>query len=563
MGKACGEPIRGLSAAAFRPITAANSVKDRTFANNCPLLRWLPLVKTIPSYLKLVSGSENWPATADEDLAALAELCLVFEQLTGRSLEYSCGPVPRRSHNLLWSAPVDPGVGTSPGHHRFFLNAAKADRKERVLTDAQAKDLAHAIATLWGELYATRQALRNREAELAAGVPLVSRPDEPQHLSTRLEAVLRGGAEAIGCQAAALYMLDAATTELKLRSSWGLPQRRLLEPARPLRGAVADLEAMLGHAVVLSDRTMFEVWNAPQDFASAVCVPVSSPSIPLGTLWVFSGEPRDFSDAQTNLVEMIAGRLAADLEREMLLTQQKTQRSQASLAVGCQRLAYQSQPPLIEGWDVAGKSCQIGQLGPALHDWFGSSDGAATVIAGIASRTGVDGALIATAVRTAARACAPQVGSSAELLDSINHLLWTGSNGDFSAGLCCARVAPGFPNVIFAAAGPVRAIAVTVDGYRQLAQPSPALGSHEHLRAGEWAIAMKPGDLLILYAIAGESSIAAGQIAEVDDVVSRLAAEHRRLCSGRLVELLHQALSEPPSKFAESDRTLVVMKRRG
>ena len=138
------------------------------------------------------------------------------------------------------------------------------------------------------------------------------------HLATRLEAVLRSGAEAIGCHAAALYLLDEATSKLKLRSCWGLPLDRLTAPARPLQGAVADLEALLGHAVVLEDTRLLRHWNVPEDFPAAACVPVSTPTTILGTLWVFSSEKRDLNDHQTNILEVVAGRVAADLEREML-----------------------------------------------------------------------------------------------------------------------------------------------------------------------------------------------------------------------------------------------------
>ena len=136
----------------------------------------------------------------------------------------------------------------------------------------QAEPLADALGKLWGELLATRHALWQREAELAAGVPLVlrrRRRDMPP-LGERLEAVLRGGAEAIGCQAAALYLLDPATTELKLRSSWGLPRKRLTDPARPLRGALADLEALLGHAVVLTDDRVARLLESAREGLSLV-----------------------------------------------------------------------------------------------------------------------------------------------------------------------------------------------------------------------------------------------------------------------------------------------------
>ena len=82
----------------------------------------------------------------------------------------------------------------------------------------------------------------------------------------RLEAVLRGGTEAVDCQAAALYLLDDATSQLKMRSCWGLPLDRLAAPARPLKGAVADLEALLGHAVVIEDTDVLRALECARGF---------------------------------------------------------------------------------------------------------------------------------------------------------------------------------------------------------------------------------------------------------------------------------------------------------
>lgn len=44
-------------------------------------------------------------------------------------------------------------------------------------------------------------------------------------------------------------------------------------------------------------------------------------TVPVGTLWIFGSQPQDFSDEQVNLIEIVAGRLAAELEREILLRQ--------------------------------------------------------------------------------------------------------------------------------------------------------------------------------------------------------------------------------------------------
>ena len=293
--------------------------------------------KQIPNYLRLVTDTSLQPRGAEnEDLAALQRLCHAFAGATGWQLEYADGSAPKGLSNLMWSAPVNPGVGTSPGHIRLLNLEEQGSRGERIeplLALELAAPLAEAIGQMWGEVLSTRHALWQREAELAVGVPLVVRDDDTRAptLGQRLEAVLKGGAEAIGCQAAALYLLDPATTELKLRSSWGLPRKRLLEPARPLRPALADLEALLGHAVVMNDPTLFDYWKVPeQGYRSCVCVPISSPSMPLGTLWIFCDRVRDFNDAETNIAEVVAGRLAADLERETLVDEAVVTRNESS-----------------------------------------------------------------------------------------------------------------------------------------------------------------------------------------------------------------------------------------
>ena len=174
--------------------------------------------------------------------------------------------------------------------------------------------------------------------------------------------------------AAALYLLDEGTTELKLRSCWGLPFDRLTASARPLQGAMADLEAMLGHAVVLNDVETRRVWNVPEDFPAAVCVPVSTPTTLLGTLWVFGNERRDFNDRQTNILEVVAGRLASDLEREMLMRcgcDGAELKKQLAAIERVQRNGLPTIAPMLDGWDVAGWTYQ--SQGEAAPSTIGSA----------------------------------------------------------------------------------------------------------------------------------------------------------------------------------------------
>ena len=338
-----------------------------------------------------------------EAVACLPELLRAFQAATGWTLRYVPGSEQDPPAGPTWSARSPPARRSRRGSSVWSMaeeraEGRKADERNEAARIADPSErqpsprqsfsllssplpstatppsrLAGSIADLLGELLQTRRALWQREAELAAGVPLVPHREEEKHLAARLEAVLRAGAEAVGGDAIALYLLDEATTELKLRCSWGLPFDRLAAPARPLQGAMADLEALLGHAVVLDDDAVMRMWNVPEDFPAAVCVPVSTPTTLLGTLWVFCNEKRDFNDRETNILEVVAGRLASDLEREMLLragTDGAKLQKQVAAAERLQRNELPTISPLLDGWDVAGWTAQAEGVGGAFHDWF-------------------------------------------------------------------------------------------------------------------------------------------------------------------------------------------------
>ena len=121
-------------------------------------------------------------------------------------------------------------LGT-PTHPVGNLVLSAGDRPERQPLEA-VRQLAESIGTLIAEIQRAQTAVWQRDAELAAGIPVTIGPEDRYKLATRLESVLTGGAKAIGCQAAALYLLDDATSHLKLRAAWQLPSS--YRPARPV-----------------------------------------------------------------------------------------------------------------------------------------------------------------------------------------------------------------------------------------------------------------------------------------------------------------------------------------
>ena len=105
--------------------------------------------------------------------------------------------------SLSWSAPVTPGVGAPLGHLRLDLTEEAA--ASAPLESARA--LASSLAGMIGEMLQTRHALWQREAELAAGVPLVApRRRRTSTWPPDLRPSSAAAREAVDCQAAALYL---------------------------------------------------------------------------------------------------------------------------------------------------------------------------------------------------------------------------------------------------------------------------------------------------------------------------------------------------------------------
>ena len=324
------------------------------------------MLKPITNHLKLHVG-DNRSADLESrmDLPGLNKFLSAFEKLTGWTVECQTEE-PSRSERALGR------LAMSSAGDLEYLCLAPRSAGEAAETPESARAIGQSLTRILAELQTTRRALWQREAELATAIPVVAHSEDASQLGLRLQSVLRGSVQGLDASAAALYLLDDATSQLKLRSHWGLSSLRFVEPARPLRGAMADLEALTGHAVVMEDTRQFAHWNIPESFLSAVCVPVTGPNAILGTLWLFCDRVRDFSTRETQLVELMAGRIATELERRVLLSEVGKGRA---LKTQCDQVAQwldersRPVPPMVEGWSVSGASTKSTSASGNFHHW--------------------------------------------------------------------------------------------------------------------------------------------------------------------------------------------------
>ena len=518
-----------------------------------------------PTYLKLhVEESPETTAPALDDFAGLTELCDSFEHATGWSLHFvppTSDPVPE---NAAWSCEIPVREQPSPGRLLLEPSRSRADSGQFAGHLDEPRQLVATIAELLGEMHRTRETVWRQAAELATAIPVAGHPREEEHLARRLEAVLQGGAEAVGCQAAALYVLDDATTELRLRSAWGLPPDRLLDPPRPLCGAVADVEALSGHAIVLEDARLLPHWNCPEGFASAVCVPVASPTMELGTLWMFCSEPRDFSDRETNVIEIIAGRLASDLEREVLLREGIAARANdRQLEAVAQRQQCQRPKiaPLVDGWQVAGRTEQAGQVGGDYHDWFVVPDGTLAAAVGSVPGEPLAAAMTTATVTASLKAHANYRHHASQMVERVNETLWESGAGDVFASLLYASLDPDSGRAELAAAGEFGILLLRADGWESLDLDGQPLGTDFEAECRTWRQTLQRGEVLVIVTAGFLRQLKGRDRQQKLDALGKALHQHSQAPADRIAEIALRSATKTSSDRDGNDLSVLVLQR--
>ncbi len=423
-----------------------------------------------------------------------------FRELTGWSLEMAqrgeidfaaahSAPVPGSEQRLVLRAPNE---NSSPPAHN-----AKA-----------AQELTSALAQLLGQQH------KNHAVGSTAATPAPTAPParvrSEQQLDKVLSAVLRSGAVTLKCAAAAIYLLDEETTELSLRQEWGLKPQGARGP-RPLATSLADLEALAGHAVALEDASLLPHWRIPESYPAGICVPISSASEILGTLWIFSDDVRDFNDRQTGFAEIIAGRIAAELEREAAVAASDHRSSDRAHKEVTAWLRDQlpNVPPTLDGWRLSASVHQKSISPGTFYDWFlpstGAKAGALALGVGNMHGSGVAVGLSTIAARAALRAHGESLEEPWRVMEAVNETLWSTSNQTPRGSLAYALLDSQTGRLSLSAAGNAAAIITDDAGVEVVACRQAPLGGEPDAVFPRERRILQRGQSLILFADLADS----------------------------------------------------------
>ncbi len=519
-------------------------------------------VKTPPTgFLRVVHGDDPSSLPDHTAVADWNSICRSFSRATGVRLKFRTPADKPLSKAPLWCTDVPAQGHQVPGQLVLLRPTQAKIPAERI---NEARRLAEAIGSMASDLRRIGESLRQREAELATAIPLVVLShNEQQQLAKRFEAILRGGADAIGCSAAAMYILDDDTTSLKIRSHAGLDDQRLTDPPRSLRQCKADVQALAGHAVVLSQADQSDQWAVPEVCAAAICVPISSANMPLGTLWMFSRKDQAFTDEQVNLVEIIAGRMATELEREILLREQGRLGidGHVSDAIEWQQALLPRTAPKIGDWEIAARPSTRSRLHGDFYQWRSAVAGRLELTLASADRAGVPAALTCATLNGLSR----QLGdaSPAERMQIINEAIWESSAGDLSIAAFTGALDEETGRLTFCSCGTVNAYVIRPHSWEAIAQSdSHSLGKDESVSATVHETYIQPDDLLLV--LSGRPRkrprIAENPLFDVAHY-AEAALHHSHLAPVELTTLL-ASLWEPENSAWEVPPAMLIAKHR-
>lgn len=368
----------------------------------------------------------------------------------------------------------------------------------------------------------------------------------------RVTAVLRGVVEAFDLAAAELCLLDDPSTELRSAAGFGD-----LTPAaaRPLESARADVTAMAGSAIVMEGAEMVADWRVPRRCCAAVCLPVATDTTIHGTLWLYNATPREFSDRELQMMEIVAGRLAVEEERRRLLDASES----ITAAAPALQLPCPVAPSDLGELELGGWS-QEQAAGAALHDWATLADGRLLLVAASVVETPGGGpaesALAGQAARVAARCHADAAfhrghrPSAGELMTHVADAVWQATPGGEGLSMALALVDREDCVGDYALAGGAVAMAVRASRTRVEATESAPVGWDRDERYASHRFELSLRERLVL-SVSDPRAATPMRVDALADAYRGLSSEtHRRMTADAAAALLRDRNDAPHAAVA-------------
>ncbi len=317
------------------------------------------------------------------------------------------------------------------------------------------------------------------------------------------------------------------------------PIPRARDPVLNHGGGITGHAILQGEVVRAPDvRADARYVEARARTCSEIAVPIVRAGRVIGALNLESDRVDAFADTDVDTLGFFAEAAGIAIENavlhERLLAGERFE-SQMRLAQEVQSRLLPTEPPVVPGYDLAGRCIPTLRIGGDYYDAIPSSDGRLTLVVADVAGKGVAAALVMAAFRALLRSRLDGGGTLAEVVADVNRALPDSLAGIVFVTAFVARLDPASGTVAYVNAGHnppfvVRDPAGSISGSATewLERGGPLLGVFPAAHYEEGVTRLAPGELLVLYTD--------GVVECADPARSDFGAERLASVAGRLRE---------------------------
>jgi serine phosphatase RsbU (regulator of sigma subunit)/ligand-binding sensor protein len=326
-------------------------------------------------------------------------------------------------------------------------------------------------------------------------------------LSKLLKLVARSATQIAGAKGCSIRLLDSGGKTLVIKSFYNLSQRYLDKgPVLVARSSI-DQKSLAGEVVQIHDmlhdpRVLYPKEAEKEGIRSGVSLGLISKEKPIGTLHLYSAEPRRFDKYEVQLLRSLANQAAVAIENAQLFEQYRQKRRldrELQLAGRIQERLLPEKPPIIKGYDIASYSRPCREVGGDFFDFISLREkGTVFVIADVAGK-GVPGALLMASARAALRAHLESTQEPRELMRRLNRNICNDTQTGQFVTLFCGVLDAKRNAFTYANAGHNPPLLVRKGRVEPLEIGGMVLGADDSETYDHAEVLLKRGDLLYFY----------------------------------------------------------------
>jgi sigma-B regulation protein RsbU (phosphoserine phosphatase) len=287
----------------------------------------------------------------------------------------------------------------------------------------------------------------------------------------------------------------------------------------------------------------------------------------MGVLTVYNKKDgKQFTDEDQRLLAIIAAQSAQVVENARLYESEQAllrMKEEVRLAARIQTDLLPSSAPVVEGYDIAGKSVPAQVVGGDYFDFIPTNDHRIAICLGDVSGKGLPASLLMANLQATLRGQTLLTLSPKVCVERANKLLFWSTSPEKFVTLFYAILDPKLHRLAFSNAGHDNPFLLGADGGTQrLRTGGVVLSILEDFSYDEETVGMGPGDILVIYSDGITEAVNPAEEQFGDERLAVVIRDHRQENAAGLMEsIIKEVTAFAGGRAQADDMTLVVVKR--